>query len=71
MDEEREPIDFLELKYNIYISRPHRSLDQAYVDAYAMGKHGVNCRSAFPEASHCVLDDYVHLHERGLTQSYV
>ncbi|KAL7738451.1 hypothetical protein ACLKA6_006759 [Drosophila palustris] len=50
---------------------PHRSLDVRYVDAYKMGRHGANCRSAFPEASHCLLDDYVHVHERGLTQSFV
>lgn len=50
---------------------PHKSLPARYVDAYSMGKHGVNCQSAYPEASHCLLDDYVHVHERGLTQSYV
>ncbi|KAH8355338.1 hypothetical protein KR093_011259, partial [Drosophila rubida] len=50
---------------------PHRSLETRYVDAYRMGRHGVNCRTAFPEASQCLLDDYVHVHERGLTQSYL
>ncbi|XP_062131318.1 uncharacterized protein LOC133842294 [Drosophila sulfurigaster albostrigata] len=49
---------------------PHRSLDARYVDAYHMGRHGINCRRAYPKASHCLLDDYVHVHERGLTQSY-
>ncbi|XP_043867092.1 uncharacterized protein LOC6580720 [Drosophila mojavensis] len=51
--------------------KPHRSLPKHYLDAYSMGRHGVNCRQAFPTAVHCVLDDYVHVHERGLTQSYV
>ncbi|XP_017962091.1 uncharacterized protein LOC108654974 [Drosophila navojoa] len=50
---------------------PHRSLPEHYLDAYSMGRHGINCRQAFPTAVHCVLDDYVHVHERGLTQSYV
>ncbi|EDW74854.2 uncharacterized protein Dwil_GK15682 [Drosophila willistoni] len=51
--------------------RPHKSLDARFVDAYQMGRHGVNCRQAFPEASYCLLDDYVHVYERGLTQSFV
>ncbi|XP_017125624.1 uncharacterized protein LOC108144982 [Drosophila elegans] len=51
--------------------RPHRTLDRRYLDAYRMGRHGVHCRRAFPEAHHCVLDDYVHLHERGPTQSFL
>ncbi|XP_033254388.1 uncharacterized protein LOC117193770 [Drosophila miranda] len=44
--------------------RPHRTLDERYLDAYRMGR-------AYPQASHCVLDDYIHLHERGPTQSFV
>ncbi|KAH8418359.1 hypothetical protein KR222_003057, partial [Zaprionus bogoriensis] len=51
--------------------RPHRSLDRAYLDAYELGRHGINCRKAYPKAAHCLLDDYVHVHERGPTQSYV
>ncbi|XP_016957696.2 uncharacterized protein LOC108029726 [Drosophila biarmipes] len=51
--------------------RPHRTLDGRYLDAFRMGRHGVDCRKAFPEARKCVLDDYVHLHERGPTQSFV
>ncbi|XP_017093792.2 uncharacterized protein [Drosophila bipectinata] len=51
--------------------RPHRTLDSRYLDAYRMGLHGVNCRKAFPKAHHCLLDDYIHLHERGPTQSYL
>ncbi|XP_016999844.3 uncharacterized protein [Drosophila takahashii] len=50
--------------------RPHRTLDGRYFDAYRMGRHGVDCRRAFPEAHHCVLDDYVHLYSRGATQSF-
>lgn len=57
--------------YNSIPLRPHRSLANHYLDAYSMGRHGINCRQAFPTAVHCVLDDYVHVHERGLTQSYV
>ncbi|KAH8401706.1 hypothetical protein KR009_007434, partial [Drosophila setifemur] len=51
--------------------RPHRSLDGRYLDAYRMGRHGVDCLRAFPQAHHCLLDDYVHLHERGPAQSYL
>ncbi|EDW60282.1 uncharacterized protein [Drosophila virilis] len=51
--------------------RPHRSLATPYLDAYRMGKHGVDCRQAYPTAAYCLLDDYVHVHERGLTQSFV
>ncbi|KAH8298442.1 hypothetical protein KR044_002983, partial [Drosophila immigrans] len=49
---------------------PHRTLEARYVDAYQMGRDGINCRSAYPEALHCVLDEYVHVHQHGLTQSY-
>ncbi|KAH8270796.1 hypothetical protein KR018_003911, partial [Drosophila ironensis] len=51
--------------------RPHRTLDRRYLDAYRMGLHGVNCRKAFPQAGHCLLDKYVHLHERGSRQSFL
>ncbi|KAH8257811.1 hypothetical protein KR038_001484, partial [Drosophila bunnanda] len=51
--------------------RPHHTLDRRYLDAYQMGRHGVDCRRAYPQPTHCVLDDYVHLHERGPTQSYL
>ncbi|BFG05578.1 uncharacterized protein DMAD_04278 [Drosophila madeirensis] len=51
--------------------RPHRTLDERYRDAYKMGRHGVDCRRAYPQASHCLLDDFVHLHERGPVQSFV
>ncbi|XP_020807214.1 uncharacterized protein LOC110183284 [Drosophila serrata] len=53
------------------ILRPHHTLDRRYLDAYRMGRHGVDCRRAYPQATHCVLDDYVHLHERRTTQSYL
>ncbi|XP_034652594.1 uncharacterized protein LOC117891297 [Drosophila subobscura] len=51
--------------------RPHRTLDERYRDAYKMGRHGVDCRRAYPQASHCLLDDFIHLHERGPVQSFV
>ncbi|SPP73298.1 uncharacterized protein LOC117579769 [Drosophila guanche] len=51
--------------------RPHRTLDDRYRDAYEMGRHGVDCRRAYPQASHCLLDAFVHLHERGPVQSFV
>ncbi|XP_017051280.1 uncharacterized protein LOC108094932 [Drosophila ficusphila] len=51
--------------------RPHRTLDDRYLDAWRMGRHGVDCRRAFPEADYCVLDDYIHLHERRPTQSFL
>ncbi|XP_037948724.1 uncharacterized protein LOC119680120 [Teleopsis dalmanni] len=46
---------------------PHPSVDEVYVDAFRMGRHGVDCRTKFTNAQNCLLDKYTHVREELLT----
>ncbi|XP_075167542.1 uncharacterized protein LOC142239634 [Haematobia irritans] len=51
--------------------RPHHNLDAKYVDAWEMGKNGVNCQETFNKATNCLLDQYTHVREEFMDHTTV
>ncbi|XP_037953171.1 uncharacterized protein LOC119683535, partial [Teleopsis dalmanni] len=60
---------YAEILHRILI--PHPSVNEAYVDAFRMGRHGVDCRTKFMGAQNCLLDNYVHDYVHDLEKSFL